>query len=191
MPLRKWTPDEVTRFLEAIDGNLDGPFRLIIIGGSALAIGYSVDVATKDIDALDSAVIRIEAAAELARRETGLAIPLGPTGVWEMPYNFEDRLQRVLPHLTKLEVQVPEAHDLALSKLMRGNENDFLQIEELHRRRSLDMNVLIERHELETDHIASARARRELHRNLLETIERLWGEMALEPARSALKPPAR
>ncbi len=147
MPLRKWTPDEVTRFLEAVDRNLDEPFRLTIIGGSALGIGYSVDVATRDIDALDSAVMRIEAAAELARHETGLAIPLGPTGVWEMPYNFEDRLQRVLPHLTKLEVQVPEAHDLVLSKLVRGNENDFLQIEELHRRRGLDMNVLVERHE--------------------------------------------
>jgi hypothetical protein len=189
MAPRRWQPGEVVRLLEAVDRCLDEPFRLIVIGGGAISVGYAVDIATEDIDAFETSIAVISEAVDRARDETGLAIPLTAVGVAEMPYNYQDRLRRVLPHLERLEVLVPNEHDLVLSKLARGRENDFLHIEELHRKHPLDMDVLIERHESELDHIASVRTRSGIRLNPLECIERLWGELALKRAERALTSP--
>lgn len=55
-------PDDLRRFLQAMDGALSERVRILIIGGSAAALGYDVDTNTRDIDTLGLDK-RIEAAA--------------------------------------------------------------------------------------------------------------------------------
>jgi hypothetical protein len=49
-PLRRFDAAELRRFLASVDTFLDRPVRVILVGGSALALGYQVGVGTMDID---------------------------------------------------------------------------------------------------------------------------------------------
>ena len=71
----------------------------------------------------------------------------------EFPYNYEDRLQRVLPQLARLHVFLPEPHDLALSKVMRWYANDESHVRELHRVHPMSVEILVERYRTEMDHV--------------------------------------
>lgn len=107
---------------------------------------------------------------------TGLDIPVQNAAVADLPWNYEDRLRRVMPHLRHLEVVVPEAHDLVLSKLIRGAEHDIEQIAALHRQHPLDPDTLVDRFTTEMSHrIGDPRT---LELNLLHCVELLWGELA-------------
>lgn len=45
-------PEDLRRFLHAMDDALTERVRILIIGGSAAALGYDVDTTTRDIDTL-------------------------------------------------------------------------------------------------------------------------------------------
>src|SRR5687768_7322683 len=114
---RRYSAAELRIFLAAVDQFLTAPVRLILIGGSALILGYGVADVTKDVDTFNEEVLSIPEALAKARELTRLAIPIGPAGVGELPLNHEDRLRREMTSLEHLVVLVPEKHDLALSKL--------------------------------------------------------------------------
>ncbi len=123
--MRSFLEKEIVTLLKAIDDELDEPCELLVIGGAAIAIGYHVPVATRDIDAMHS-VARLQKAYKRAVASTGLAIPLGTAGVADAPYNYEDRLRLLKrPALERLRVLVPEKHDLALMKTVRGDRRDL------------------------------------------------------------------
>lgn len=63
-------------------------------------------------------------------------------GVSDFPYEFEDRLERVLPQLARLHVVVPERHDLALSKILRWAPSDRDDVRELHEAEPLDAGLV-------------------------------------------------
>jgi hypothetical protein len=69
------------------------------------------------------------------RDETGLDVPISGAGgaVGDVPWNYDERLVRVLPDLRKLIVLALEKHDIALSKAVRGEPNDLDAVAELHR----------------------------------------------------------
>jgi hypothetical protein len=94
--------------------------------------------ATDDIDAWTAIQTELAAAAEKARAATGLDVPLEKSGVADAPFDFESRLQRILPGLRRLRVMVPEKHDLVLMKAMRCYEHDLQAIEEIHAHSPLD-----------------------------------------------------
>jgi hypothetical protein len=48
--MRVFTPDELRRFLEAVDGALRGQAEVVVIGGAAAALEYGVATGTRDID---------------------------------------------------------------------------------------------------------------------------------------------
>jgi hypothetical protein len=167
-------PDDLRRFLEAMDAALTECVPILIIGGSAAALGYDVDTTTRDIDTLGLDE-RLQSAAGAARAVTGLDIPIQNAAIADLPWNYEDRLRRVMPNLLHLEVLVPEAHDLVLSKLMRGAEHDLEQIAALHRRHPLDLELLVDRFTNEMSHRVGDP--RTLELNLLNCVEILWGEL--------------
>jgi hypothetical protein len=186
-PLPRFAPDELSRFLEAVDAHLDAPVRMYIIGGSAAALGYGVDTLTRDLDIFESGRRdreRITSAAELARADTGLALPVEFPAVADVPWNFEDRVQRILPHLLRLEPLVLERHDLVLSKLVRGHENDMLHIQAIHELVPLDLDVLVSRYLAEMGHAATNL--RSMDLNLLSCVDRLFGELKRERVRARL-----
>lgn len=80
-----------------------------------------------------------------------------------------------MPHLERLAIWVLEKHDLALSKIVRGDEHDMQHIEALHEAAPLDRDVLIERFLSEMS--AAIGDPRMLALGFLVCIERLFGEM--------------
>src|ERR1039458_4296237 len=119
--MQKFLTKQIETFLVAVDKHLTKPFDVTIIGGAAAALAYKVVDYTKDIDTVDS-IAPIETACDEARKETGLDIPFGPAGVEQAPWSYMDRREKVkLAGIKKLNVFVPEMHDLALMKITRAN----------------------------------------------------------------------
>jgi hypothetical protein len=175
MSLSRYAVEDLTRFLEALDAALVGPARLVVIGGSALVLGYGGTAATTDIDTYESRSRIIEEAAEAARASTGLNIPIADSGIAQIPADFEERLVRVLRQLQKLQIHVLDRHDLAASKLVRGNEHDRQQLAQLHELVPLDLDTLVVRFkELMRDFVGDPT---EPWWALRHLVGELWGEL--------------
>lgn len=168
-------PEEVRRFLEAVDRALRQPAEVIVIGGSAAALRYGVTRATEDIDTWLSLSQDLVVAADQARQTTGLDIPLSFSAVADAPYEFESRLEVGLPGLQRLRVLVPERHDLVLMKTMRAEEKDLLAIAEMHRVEALDLLLLLDRYQAEMDHVITDPRR--LRWNMLSMANRLYPDV--------------
>jgi hypothetical protein len=113
-------------------------------------------------------------------------MPFEQSGLADGPYSFEDRLLQALPSLTRLTVLVPERHDLALMKTLRGDQADFAKLQAIHRRRAFDLSVLLERYEQEMDHVVIEPRR--LRGNFLALVESLFPE-AVTLVKKALERP--
>ena len=174
---REFVAVELLRFLGAVDRHLTAPAALILLGGSAIAL-YGVAAGTTDIDTFETDLSKLQSAIELARAETGLDIPVTDTAVADAPYEYETRLQGVKADWTFLRVAKLERHDLALSKTVRGYENDLVAIQRLHEIVPLDLPTLVERYLNEMTHAIGNPDK--LEGNFLLLIERLYGDMAAE-----------
>ena len=172
--MKSYLRAELVRFLKVVDLALTRPVDVVIIGGAACAIRYGVLNATRDIDTWDALTPDLNRAIARAREETRLPIPFGPAGVAGGPHNLESRFVRVLPHLKKLQTRVPERHDLALMKMVRGYEHDLEAIEAMHGRRPLRLETLLERYESEMGSVIGHPTRS--RGNFLNLVERLFPE---------------
>jgi hypothetical protein len=178
--MRTFLREQLKEFLEAIDAALDRPAEVVVIGGSAAALHYGVARATRDIDTWTNVAPALAAAADEARTATGLDVPLQKSGVADAPVDFESRLERVLPDLTRLKVLVPERHDLVLMKAVRCYEHDLATIAEIHAHSPLDADVLVRRFRDEMTPIGEPGRIRD---NFLVVIERLFPERVDSVAR--------
>jgi hypothetical protein len=172
--MRVYTPRELRRFLAAVDGALEGPVEVVVIGGAAAALEYGVTSGTRDIDTWTRVRDDLAVAARRARQATGLAVPLAQSGVADGPHDFEARLERALPRLRRLKVMVPERHDLVLMKVLRGDENDLQAIEAIHQRSPLELSILLTRYREEMG--AAIIDPRRLRGQFLTMVERLFPE---------------
>ena len=176
--IRRYTRSDIERLLAAIDQRLTKPASLIIIGGAAAVLAYHASRTTVDIDTACS-IQDLEKAYKKAKEETKLYIPLGPAGVFDPPYNYEDRLQK-LPALMlrQLAIFVPELHDLILMKTMRGDERDLEAILELGKKNEVSGKILMTRFKLE---MTQAIGRPEdIRLKFLATYATLFGEKEAE-----------
>jgi len=169
--MRTFLREQLERFLEAVDAALAEPVEVIVIGGTAAALHYGVTRATHDIDTWTNVRADLAAAAKKARTVTGLDVPLQKSGVADAPFDFESRLDRVLPKLRRLRVLVPERHDLVLMKAVRCYEHDLEAIAEIHSHSPLELDVLIRRFQGEMSPIGDPRR---LRGNFLVVVERLF-----------------
>jgi hypothetical protein len=179
--MQRFSRSQLETFLVAVDEALETTATITIIGGSALALAYGVTTYTNDVDTYSSELAAIERAAMRARRETGLDIAISNSTVAQLPSGFEERLQRALPELSCLHVWVVEAHDLAASKLLRGNDHDRQQLAQLHELVGLDRALLVSRFDaLMHDYVGDAAEPRWA---LFHFVEEVWGELAALPLR--------
>ena len=174
--MRYYVRAEIERFLRAVDRALKRRATIIVIGGGAAAIKYRIDDPTTDIDTFNALGADLRRAIEAARKATGLPMPFEQSGVADGPYDFEDRLLRALPSLMRLTVVVPERHDLALMKTVRGDQADFAKLEAIHERTPFDLSVLLQRYEEEMSHVVIGPRR--LRGNFLALVESLFPEAA-------------
>jgi hypothetical protein len=176
MSLRRFDAAELKRFLVALDEALQIRVQVIVIGGSALALGYGVAAATSDVDTYETRTELLHEAAMVARNVTGLNVPIANSGVAQLPPDYEDRLVPVLPELARLEIRVLDAYDLAASKLLRGNEHDRQQLRELHDAVSLDLATLAARFDaLLAGYVGDPS---EPRWSFFHFVEEVWGELA-------------
>jgi hypothetical protein len=181
--MRTYERDEIVRFLRAVDEALTTSETLVLIGGGAVMLKSSAlsTYRTKDLDFWGTVSAALERAWLKARETTGLDLPLDPAGVADGPYNLDDRFVRAMPELHRLALEVPDKHDLALMKIVRGNEKDLDALEDLHRADPLDYEVLMRRYDEEMSSVVSEPSR--LRMNMLQFIERLFPEKVQEAAR--------
>lgn len=182
--MKRFAPDQIERFLRVLDEALARSAEITIIGGSALALGYGVASVTNDIDTFESDLGDVAVAAEEARSSTGLEIPIGNSTVAQLPEGAELRRRRILEELTNLRVFVLDPHDLAASKLLRGNEHDRSQLRDLHALEPLSLELLLERYvNLLANHVGDTR---EARWAIVHFVEEVWGELAGVEARRAV-----
>jgi hypothetical protein len=77
-----------------------------------------------------------------------------------------------MPRLARLTVLVPESHDLALMKTVRGDAGDFVKLRAIHLRKPFDLAALLRRYEEEMDHVVIDPRR--LRSNFLGLVESLF-----------------
>ncbi len=174
--MRYYVRAEIERFLRAVDKALKRRATIIVIGGGAAALKYRIDDPTTDIDTFNALGAELRRAIEAAREATGLPMPFEQSGVADGPYDFENRLLRALPSLMRLTVVVPERHDLALMKTVRGDQADFTKLQAIHERTPFDLSVLLQRYEEEMGHVVIDPRR--LRGNFLALVESLFPEAA-------------
>jgi hypothetical protein len=172
--VRYYVRAEIERFLRAVDLALKRPATVIIIGGGAAALKCRIDDPTTDIDTFNALGADLRRAIDAARKATGLAMPFEQSGVADGPYDFEDRLLRAMPRLARLTVLVPERHDLALMKAVRGDQADFAKLQAIHERKAFNLSVLLRRYEAEMGHVVIDPRR--LRGNFLLLVESLFPE---------------
>lgn len=180
---RKYTREELVRFVRSLDLFIDEPTNLFVIGGAAAALEYGATGSTKDIDTWTNVPRAVVKAAAEAREATGLAVPIEKAAVTDGPYHYEDRIRRAAMRLKKLRILVPERHDLALMKVVRGDRHDEDMIAEIHAHRPLEMETLLERFEEEMGHVT--KDERILRSQFRALVSRLFGPEAakLVPAK--------
>lgn len=178
--MQRYTPEQIEEFLAAIDRNLKKPAELIIIGGTAAALFYRFSQVTRDIDTANR-VNELEDAITKARTETGFDIPVGPAGVFQAPYSYEDRL---VPYqgrkLSKLRVKGPEAIDLILMKTARAEAHDIEAIRSIVQSQEISLEAIVERYRDDMGHVS-------IETNLLAVIESVFGEDSVATASKLLK----
>ncbi len=193
MTTYRFTANDLSRLLLAIDSKIDSetkkPVLMVIIGGAAILLAHNPFGATKDIDTL-SDISPLRDAYEKAKKETGIDALLERVTVADYPYEYETRLEiQTIPGLKNIKIYIPEKHDLALMKAVRGDENDVDGIIRIHQASVLDPAILISRFCNEMGHVLGDPRR--LQFNFLNIIERLFGAEVLKEAETALTPSRR
>lgn len=140
----RYSTEDLARFLQRIDDELRQPSRIVLIGGGAVGLAYHGKHATMDLDLWEAGREFWEAVKRVAERD-GPTVPVHKAGIAEAPYEFESRLRRLEFNLKRLEVLVPEAHDLVLMKTARAESHDLDAIEDIHREVGLSLEILVER----------------------------------------------
>lgn len=184
--MTQFQPSEIQEFLEAADSFLRAPFDLIIIGGAAAALAYKASKTTTDIDTANQLPEELQVAFEAASEKTGLAIPVSMAGVFDSPYYYEDRLQQYDPiNLKFLKIYIPERHDLALMKIVRGYENDIQTICEIHENTPFCFETLVERFLKEMRQVIGRS--NSIRMSFVLTISELFGDELAEQAEELTK----
>ena len=106
----------------------------------------------------------------------GQGVPLAPAGaINEIPNDAELRFKTVSVGLKKLVVRVPDRYDLALSKTIRGYDNDLQVIKEMHEKKAFSLKRLVALFETEMDG-AVTKDKRALRLNVAVLVATLFGD---------------
>ena len=177
--MKQFLPEDLIKFLTKTDEFLKADCDLILIGGAAASLAYGATKTTTDIDLATKLPGHLQEALKLACEETGILIPVSYVGQFEPPYAFESRLKAIDGlKLDKLILSVPERHDLALMKIVRGYENDIQAIEEMHEVQPFYLEIFIERFMTEmTQAIGNPNV---IRLNFLLMTEKLFGSAVMK-----------
>lgn len=172
MPSKKFSAEDLREFLESVDKFLHRKHKLVLMGGSALSLGFYGSYLTNDIDAMGKVPSDLERACERARQETGLEVPVSRCKIQYIPDGATRRLVNVF-NLHNLSVWTLDPYDIALSKVARGEKKDLDALAELHSAHPLSLSILTERFLKEMNDMPGSE--RALNDNFLALIDVLFG----------------
>ena len=142
-------------FLTEVDRRLPGPVQLHCLGGFVVAVRYGFPRPTADVDYVDIIPYdAMEVLEHIAGRESPLArkhhVFFQYVGVASLPESYVERLAELFPgHFEKLRLFAVEAHDLALSKLVRNYPVDREDVAYLAKTVPLNSDLLRTRYRRE------------------------------------------
>jgi hypothetical protein len=175
---------DIQKLLLKVDEGLTTDVDLILIGGAAAIIGYNIPRKTADADSWNKIVSHLRLAWEDAEAQTGISCPLSHAGVADAP-DFESRLLLYTEiGLKKLNVFVPEAHDLYLMKIMRLLRHDRDDIEALCAQGLIDEGILLQRFKKEMNHVVGQKSK--IESNYLLTVFDNFGQEIYESHKRSL-----
>jgi hypothetical protein len=161
-PANKMPAEPWRSFLSDLDALLEQPADLHCIGGFAISQYFGFARETADLDVLSIAPHTMRAAISSAAGK-GSALHrkhrvfIDQAGVANFPDDYENRLQRAWPAWRKLRLRIPEAHDLALTKLQRSSERDIRDVMFLAEAGLINRETLIARSNAKWNRILSGR----------------------------------
>jgi hypothetical protein len=141
-------PSPWAEFLGELDVLLEEAIELHCIGGFAVVAGYGFPRGTNDLDYRTLIPYNlINDLQRLAGPGSTLAqkhkVYVQRAGVECIPENYEDRLKELYGgRFRKIRLFVPDAYDLALSKLSRNIERDRQDVEYLAKTARLEAGIL-------------------------------------------------
>jgi len=172
--VKRYSRAELVTFLRRIDALLTEQEVLEVVGGAAAVLKYGARAPTKDIDTWNRVPKAVQEAAD-AVAAMGQGVPLSPAGVAEIPNDAELRFKTVSIGLQKLVVRVPDRYDLALSKTIRGYDNDLQVIREMHEKKPFSLDRLVSLFETEMDGMVT-KDKRALRLNVAVLVATLFGD---------------
>jgi hypothetical protein len=166
-----------------IDARLKKKINLFVIGGASAIIGYNVTKATNDVDIegnIDEElnIIFLEEAKKL-KMDLYLS---SRGGVFFPPEGYRTRAKFKDFKKNNLRVWYLDKYDLAISKIERGLEKDYEDIERVNAKSPFELDRLIQIFNDEYINVIATGNKREKMMNLLDLIDRLFGDAALEAA---------
>ena len=187
------SPDFWEDLLRLIDAELEEPHTLVIVGGAAIGLRYNRAHLTTDIDSVTSTRDRrlwaaIERACRKMKEQAGLEeLPkVSSSSVFDPPEDWEARLRSLKRlKLNHLDVKLPERHDLAISKVSRGDTRDFEAIRAMHVEKPFLLPTLMKRYE-EARRVRVGDPRR-FKMNFLSLVSTLFGDEEADRVEPRLK----
>ena len=172
--MKRYSRAELVTFLRRVDALLTKREVLEVVGGAAAVLKYGASAPTRDIDTWNRVPKALQDAVD-AVGATGQGVPLAPAGVAEIPNDAELRFKTVSIGLKKLVVRVPDRYDLALSKTIRGYDNDLQIIKEMHEKKPFSLDRLVVLFETELDGMVT-KDNRALRLNVAVLVATLFGD---------------
>ena len=174
------TKDEIALVITEIDKLTTSNIEIYFVGSIAAIIGYDTSKQTNDADTYNSLSKKALALWNQACEITGIDLKISQTSVFTPPDLFEERCELSDISTSKVKAYYMEKHDFSISKLARGLDKDFNDIQALHKKSPLDLGILIDRF-FEEFLYTVAIGRKENHIiSLKAAIERIWGEEKLK-----------
>jgi hypothetical protein len=172
--VKRYSRAELVAFLRRLAVLLAKREVLEVVGGAAAVLKYGARAPTKDIDTWNRVPKAVQDAAD-AVAAMGQGVPLAPAGVAEIPNDAELRFKTVSIGLKKLVVRVPDRYDLALSKTVRGYDNDLQVIKEMHEKKPFSLDRLVSLFETEMDGMVT-KDKRAMRLNVAVLVATLFGD---------------
>jgi hypothetical protein len=167
---------QLKKLFQGIDKRLCHSLEIYVIGGAAAILGYNVVKETNDVDVDGKISPEFARAFELEAKAQNLNLHLSEVGVFSPPENYRERAKFEDFPERKLRVWYLDQYDLAISKIDRGIEKDFVDIERVHKRAPYDVDKLIQifnEEYIKTVAIGDPRVKK---MNLVDLAARLFGD---------------
>lgn len=175
------TVKQLEELFSRIDARLKKKIDLYIIGGASAILGYNVTKATNDVDIegnIDDELSKIFSE-EAAKLKIDLYLS-SRGGVFFPPDGYRSRSKFKDFPKNNLRVWYLDKYDLAISKIERGLEKDYEDIERVHAKSPFELDRLIQIFNDEYINVVATGNKREKMMNLLDLIGRLFGETKIE-----------